>query len=776
MRLILRILLLLPAGLFLLGLLWAGGIIALAGAAVARLLRRKTRPDFPPVGTDGVSLIVLNWNGRELLMQSLPRIRAALAHCPGDHEVIVVDNGSTDGSVEWVRSEFPEVRLIVNAVNRGFSVGNNIGVRAARHDLVVLLNNDMLVERDFLKPLIEAHRRTPGLFAATSFIQLPDAMNPNGETGYTRIRVDGGMVYFTHQPLPEGLSGPLCAAYAGGGSSAIDRRKFLALAGFDAGYRPCYVEDADLAFRAWRKGWPTAFVPESFVLHMHRQTSRRRFGDRRPDTFIRRNGYRFIWKNLDGAHLGEHLLRRAGMLLSGCLRGDLTALGDLAHSVLHAPAWTLARWREQGRGVQRAAETLAVANRNDLYRDRHLPRPTPGRGDRLSILLLCPYMPYPPAHGGAQRVYNVTRFLAKRHDVVLISFVERAEEFKHRAALEAICPEVHLVLRHPDERRSVLAPDPWREFRSAEMAALVERVIESRPFDVIQSEWPQMAPYVPDMRTAVTALAEVEVAFVSRRRMAANASSWREKRELLCSWAETLGPELAECRRFDRVFAMSAHEAELLRGYAPDIRASVFPNGIDATGIAPIGGCGARNGHILFVGSFRHPPNVEGIHWFCQNVWEKVRRAAPHAVLTVAGADPPESVRRLQTMPGVEVRGFVPDLQECYRTSVLALAPILTGSGTRIKILEGLAHGMPMVSTRIGAEGLDAEDGEHLFLADDPESFSARTVALLHDPELRRKLGGGGRQLVQERYDWQAIIDRVTEQYFDDLWRKRRCC
>jgi GT2 family glycosyltransferase len=299
---------LLAISLFLLLLNFASSLTGLA--------RRPFAPESAPE-SDLASIIILNWNGKDLLAEGLPSVLKAVQVDGRPHEVIVVDNGSTDGSLELLHESFPDVRVLPLKENLGFAEGNNEGVRAARNDIVILLNNDMVVQSGFIAPLIRGFG--PKTFAVSSQIFLQDSSKRREETGKTAAVFRRGMVDYEHRAID---NPPLSRSYypvlwAGGGSSAFHRSKFLALGGFKSLYSPAYVEDTDLSYQAWQVGWDVLLAPESIVYHKHRASSRRRFNQSRLQALILRNQYLFIWKNIRN---WKPALSHAGFLPWNCYR------------------------------------------------------------------------------------------------------------------------------------------------------------------------------------------------------------------------------------------------------------------------------------------------------------------------------------------------------------------------------------------------------------------------------------------------------------------------
>jgi len=259
----------------------------------------KTGGHRPPLQQKIATIQILNWNGRDLLRQCLPSVIDAVRLAGGGHKILLVDNGSTDGSVELTRQEFPQVHILELDRNYGFIGGNNRGVQTVDTEFVVFLNNDMIVDRNFLRPLIDGFT-DDSVFAVTSQIFLEDSSRRREETGKTRAKFERGFFEVWHEEIDakDEKRETIPVFWAGGGSCAFDRAKYLELGGLDELYAPFYLEDTDLSYRAWKRGWKCLLAPASRVIHKHRATSSRTFSHRFVDNTIRRNLYLFIWKNI----------------------------------------------------------------------------------------------------------------------------------------------------------------------------------------------------------------------------------------------------------------------------------------------------------------------------------------------------------------------------------------------------------------------------------------------------------------------------------------------
>ena len=214
--------------------------------------------------------------------------------------------------------------------------------------------------------------------------------------------------------------------------------------------------------------------------------------------------------------------------------------------------------------------------------------------------------------------------------------------------------------------------------------------------------------------------------------------------------------EIAWCRRADLVLVTSEREHSVMRTLLPETHVAVVPNGVDIEAFAPSPSVAEAPGRVIFTASFDYYPNVQGALHFAEHIWPLIQRARPEATWHLVGRNPPAEIMRLGDLPGVTVTGSVPEIQPHLAAAQVAIVPLLTGAGTRLKILEALSMRRAVVSTALGCEGIDCIPGKHLLVADAPEAFAAAVVDLLGDPVRRESLGDEGCALVRERYSWDS--------------------
>lgn len=223
--------------------------------------------------------------------------------------------------------------------------------------------------------------------------------------------------------------------------------------------------------------------------------------------------------------------------------------------------------------------------------------------------------------------------------------------------------------------------------------------------------------------------------------------------------------EIARCREADILLVTSERERIALQNLLPDTASKqiieVIPNGVDVETFTPSSQELIQPGRLVFTGAMDYFPNIQAALFFAEHCWPLIRARLPGATWEIVGKNPPPEVRRLADQQGISVTGTVRDVRPYLARAAVAIAPLLVGSGTRLKILEAFAMRKAVVSTNIGCEGLDVEHRKHLLIEDQPEAFAQAVVTLLNDIVLRTSLGTAGRALVEDRYSWRMCGDRL---------------
>jgi glycosyltransferase involved in cell wall biosynthesis len=393
----------------------------------------------------------------------------------------------------------------------------------------------------------------------------------------------------------------------------------------------------------------------------------------------------------------------------------------------------------------------------------------------MRTLLLTQVVPSPGDAGPRIKTHYALRTLAERHEVELVTFTRDAVELAAARQLEEFCARVTTVPLH---RRKVLEPyyalrgwatlTPFlvqRDQRRA-MARAVRDRLAAETFDVVHADQLSMAAYLPLAGSARTVFDAHNAVYelvqdVSTRQptpvhRAAASVEWRMLRRYEGQWA----------RGSDLTLTVSARDAHALASAAGrPINAVVVPIGIEARDRSPVT-LDPDSRRILSVATMHYPPNAEALRWFRDAVWPLLRSTDPLATVDVAGPRPPADVVAWgERDERVRVHGFVDDLDALYSSAAVFIVPLHAGSGVRVKVLEALAAGVPVVSTTVGIDGLELVAGEHLLVADRPAEFAQAVQTLLAEPELRQRLALAGRRRVVECYDWRVCCRPLLDAY-----------
>jgi len=609
---------------------------------------------------------------------TLACLRALAAHAPAARcEVIVVDDGGSDATADWMTA-IGGLRYHRRFANGGFIAACNDGASLARGDILVFLNNDTLPQPGWLDALLDTFHTVPGAGLVGAQLLYPDG----------RLQEAGGVVFNDGSAWSYGrFESPddpryaflRDADYCSGAALAIPRALFARVGGFDARYAPAYYEDTDLAFAVRAAGHRVLYQPGSRVVHDEGTTA-----GTDPGSGIK--AYQVRNRGVFAAHRAEALRRHP------------------SPATIPDPA------------------LLGAGRRRILLIDESIPRP-----DRDSASL---------------RQVNLLRMLTGAGAQVAFLPTDLAHAGDATRALQA------------------LGVETWYAPFATSAADWLKR--HAARFDVIVLSRHHVAGvYQPLLRRlapqARLVLDSVDLHYLREQRgarLAGDAAALRAA-------DATRERELAAMAAADLTLVVSDDERTQLGMDAPALRVEVLSNLHE---IAGSGGAFEARHDLVFVGGFRHPPNVDAVLWFAREVFPHVHAQLPGVRFHCIGAEPPEAVRALSAEPGIVVHGHVPDLTPYMDGARIAVAPLRFGAGVKGKVNLSMAHGQPVVATTCAVEGMHLRDGVDVVVADSAEGFAAAVVALYGDRERWERQARAGLDNVARHFSLdaaRAVVQRV---------------
>jgi glycosyltransferase involved in cell wall biosynthesis len=373
-----------------------------------------------------------------------------------------------------------------------------------------------------------------------------------------------------------------------------------------------------------------------------------------------------------------------------------------------------------------------------------------------------------PVHsGGDLRSFNILRQVARSEEVIFLSYYDGPVDAEYETKLQhelpgSVCVSmgrglsgqiargIDYLRRLPEE-----APYAVSRFASGKVRERLKSCLSQQRPDVVVADFLDAAINLPEHLEAPSVLFQHNVESEIWRRHASNGSSGIKKLVYGVESSKMLRYEKKTVNQFDHVIAVSEHDKQLMSAWVEAERITVVPTGVDSDQFCPGQLPGQEKPLVVFVGAMDWEPNVDAVNYFCAEIWPKVLARVPGAHFRIVGRNPDRRVRALAG-PSVEVTGRVPSVVEHLREAAVVVVPLRVGGGTRIKIYEAMAVGKAVVSTTVGAEGLDVQHGQDIVLSDQPEDFAESVTALLRDVEARGRLGRAAAQLAA-KYGWPVI-------------------
>jgi glycosyltransferase involved in cell wall biosynthesis len=388
----------------------------------------------------------------------------------------------------------------------------------------------------------------------------------------------------------------------------------------------------------------------------------------------------------------------------------------------------------------------------------------------VKILFVSSWFPYPPINGAKIRIYNLIRELSKQHEIVLLSFTRTfsmEEAQKNVPHLEEFCRTVKVVpfrAFRPNVSNAIQGlfsslPRSVIQSYSQEMADLIQETVRLEPFDALVASEVNMPYLVSRLATEVTRLPKIvdaiEIALAKDAYENARSPMMRLRHGFTWNKLKTYTRSILQ--NVDACTVPSEQEKanllEIMPGYAG---VKVVPHALDLTQYTGAFGS-PRPGSLVFTGSFTYHPNQDGAHYFLQDIYPRIKQFVPEVCTQILGNTGSAPIETWPLDSSVSFTGMIYDVRPHIAQSWLSIVPLRMGAGTRLKIIESLALGTPVVSTSKGAEGLDVTNQENILIADTPSEFADAVIRVLRNAEFREALSRQGRKLVAEKYSAEAM-------------------
>lgn len=403
--------------------------------------------------------------------------------------------------------------------------------------------------------------------------------------------------------------------------------------------------------------------------------------------------------------------------------------------------------------------------------------------ERLSILYVSQMPASPPRFGAQARVNGLMTRLARFHDLTAVMLVDDEFDVEEcRQAMRVYCREVVLVpnpygreeglAKRLLQLRSLASTRSFERLRVTVPALqpALDRVLRARRFDIVNLEFPylghcQLRQAPPGEKLPALVVDSHDIAYDLARQFARAGSSLGRRLYAGANWRKLRREELATYRKANGIYLCSVADQRRLLDQIPEARTAVIPNAADVEYYRPRPTDPPPDGRtVVYFGLLSTIPNVDGVVHFVRDIWPRIAKAHPEARCKIIGGRPPPSLQAL-TGPRVELTGFVPDLRPHLAAAAAIVVPLRLGSGTRLKIVEAMAMGKAIVSTTLGAEGIEAVSGRDIFIEDEPAGFAGAVNRLLADPGLAARVGQSARRVAVEQYAWSGAAEALEDFY-----------
>lgn len=388
----------------------------------------------------------------------------------------------------------------------------------------------------------------------------------------------------------------------------------------------------------------------------------------------------------------------------------------------------------------------------------------------MKILMLTPYLPFPLHSGGQIRSYNLLKNLSKKHQVTLFSFIRSSTEKKYIKELKKHCHKVKVFKRRKawDPRNiilSALTPYPFLVsiYLSSSVKKAVAKELNSQTYDLIHAETFYVMPNLPNSVSLPTLLVEQTIEYLVYQRFIENSKLFFLKPLLYFDVFKIKFWEKHYWQKATRLVAMSVSDKNMMSKSVKHKKVDVVANGVDVEHFNKVKPQKPTIPTILFVGNFKWLPNKDAAKFLVTKIWPKIKEKLPQAKLWIVGRNPTPDIINLSQRGSINITGDIDDIRTAFSRSHLMLAPIRNGRGTKYKVLEAMASRVPVVTTRLGIEGIKAKDS--VIVAESADNLASNTIKVLTNPKFAESMAKEAQAIVYQSYNWQSISRKLDQIY-----------
>ncbi len=402
----------------------------------------------------------------------------------------------------------------------------------------------------------------------------------------------------------------------------------------------------------------------------------------------------------------------------------------------------------------------------------------------MNILQLSPRIPYPPHDGGAIAMYNTTKYLQKAGNNVTVLALNTNKHYQKPESIKDICTAVHAVDINTDIRMfkamfNLFKSVPYNveRFISKEFSEKLKELLQNQTFDIVHLEGTFVAWYIDIIRRYTDIpvfLRSHNVEYLIWERLYKNASRSPQAEYIRYLAKKLKRFEAKYFNKFDGILAITEEDARRMReDLKVTVPIEVIPAGVDFDSFTLNPQIETLPNSLFLFGSLDWMPNVEAVLWFYHKVFTQLKQEIPDVKLYIGGKNPPQEILNLHDESNVLVYGNVPSARDFMQSFEIMLVPLLSGGGMRIKIIEGMAMQKVIISTSIGAEGIQVMPEQDILIANTPGEFITQIKRCFENQELKQKLAQNALQTVKKCYDWQAITQKTIEFYQAVIGQKK---